>query len=192
MEDATPLHKKGKKDKKDNYRPVSILPTLSKCFEKCMFSQMPAYFDEIFSKYQYGFRKRYSSQQCLLVLLEKWKAVVGKGKVFGALLTDLSKTFDCLSHELLVAKLNVYGFTLPVLKLVHGYLSDRKQKTRVNNSYSTWFEILFGVPPGSILGSLFFNIFLADLFFILSETDIANYADDNMLALMTLMDLERV
>ena len=95
-------------------------------------------------------------------------------------------------YELLVAKLNVYGFTLPVLKLVYDYLSDRKQKTRVNNSYSTWFEILFGVPPGSILGPLFFNIFLVDIFFILSETDIANYADDNTLALMTLMDLERV
>ena len=141
-----PLHKKIKKDKKDSYRPVSILPTPSKCFEKCMFSQMSAYFDEIFSKYQYGFRKGYSSQQCLLALLEKWKAAVDKGKVFGALLTDLSKAFDCLNHELLVAKLNAYGFTLPALKLVHDYLSDRKQRTRVNNSYSTWFEILFGVP----------------------------------------------
>ena len=69
--DVTPLHKKEKKDKKDNYRPVSILPILSKCFEKCMFSQMSAYFDEIFSKYQYGFRKGYSTQQCLLALLEK-------------------------------------------------------------------------------------------------------------------------
>ena len=104
----------------------------------------------------------------------------------------MSKAFDCLNQELHIAKLNAYGFTLPALKLVHDYLSDRKQRTRVNNSYSTWLEILFGVPQGSILCPLLFNIFLADLFFILSETDIANYADDNMLALMTLMDLERV
>ena len=83
LADVTPLHKKGKKDKKDNYRPVSILPTLSKCFEKCMFSQMSAYFDEIFSKHRYGLRKGYSSQQCLLALLEKWKASVDKVKYSG-------------------------------------------------------------------------------------------------------------
>ena len=94
------------------------------------------------------------------------------------MLTDLLKAFDCLNHELLVAKLNAYGFTLPALKLVHDYLSDRKQRTRVNNSYSTWLEILFGVPQGSILVPMLYNI-LADLFFILSKIDIANYADDN-------------
>ena len=87
---------------------------------------MSAYFDEIFSKYQHVFRKGYSTQQCLLALLEKWKAAVDKGKVFGALLTDFSKSFDCLNHELLIGKLNVYGFTLPALKLVHDYLSDIK------------------------------------------------------------------
>ena len=103
---------------------------------------MSASFDEIFLKYQYGFRKGYITQQCLLALLEKWKTAVDKCKVFGALLTDLSKAFDCFNNELFIAKLNVYGFTLPALKLIHDYLSGIKQRTRVNDSYSTWFQIL--------------------------------------------------
>ena len=107
--DITPLHKKGKKDIKENYRPESILPNLSKIFEKCMFEQMPQFFENIFSKYQCGLRKGFSTQQCLLAMLEKWKRSVDNSKMFGALLTDLSKAFDCLDHELLIVKLNAYS-----------------------------------------------------------------------------------
>ena len=80
----------------------------------------------------------------------------------------MSKAFDCRNQELFIAKLNAYRFTLSALKLVHDYLSDSKHRTRVNNSYSTWFEIFFGVRQGSILGPLLFNIFFTDLFFILT------------------------
>ena len=83
-----------------------------------MFKQMPAYFESILSKYQCGFRKRFSPQRCLLAMAEKWKLAVDNKKTFGALLTDLSKVFDCLPHDLLVAKLNAYGFSLLVLRLV--------------------------------------------------------------------------
>ena len=99
--------------------------------------------DPILSKYQCGFRKGYSAQHCLLAMLEKWKNAVDKGKIFGALLTDLSKAFDSLSHDLLIAKLNAYGFSLPALKLVHSYLSNRKQRTKINNAHSSWEEIIF-------------------------------------------------
>ena len=99
--------------------------------------------------------------------------------MFGALFTDLSKAFDCLDHELLIAKLNAYGFSLNALKLVHNYLSNKKQRTRINSTYSSLLEIIFGVPQGSILRSLLFNIFLIDLFFTIEDTDIASYAIDN-------------
>ena len=181
LADITPAYKKGKKDMKENYRPVSILPNLSKIFEKLMFKEMSQFFDKIFSKYQCGFRKGFSTQQCLLAMLEKWKRSIDNGKSFGALLTDLSKAFDCLDHELLIAKLNAYGFHLSALKLIHDYLSNRKQRTKINSTYSTWHEILFGVPQGSILGPLLFNIYLIDLFFVIEDTDIASYADDNTL-----------
>ena len=112
-------------------------------------------------------------------MLEKWKRFVDNSKIFGALLTDLSKAFDCLDHELLIAKLNAYGFSLTALKLVHNYLSNRKQPTKINSSHSSLLEIVFRFPQGSILGPLLFNNFLIDFFFVIEDTDIASYADDN-------------
>ena len=112
-------------------------------------------------------------------MLEKWKKYIDKDKTFGALLTDLSKAFDCLDHEFLIAKLEAYGLTLPASKLIQNYLSNRKQITKMNSSYSEWLEIIFWVPQGAILGPLLLNIFLADLFFIVDDIEIASYADDS-------------
>ena len=111
-------------------------------------------------------------------MLEKWKSAVDNKRNFGALLTDLSKALNCLPHDLLRAKLNTHGFSLPALRLVQSYLSNRKQRTTTNSEFSSWEEILFGIPQGSILGPLLFNIFLCDLFFIMNDVEFASYADD--------------
>ena len=115
---------------------MSILPVISKIFEKLLCKQITVFIDPLLSKFQCGFRKGYGVQDCLLAMLEYWKSGVDEGKVFGALLTDLSKAFDCLSHELIIAKLNAYRFSLPALKLVQNYLSKRQQRTKINQSYS--------------------------------------------------------
>ena len=135
--------------------------------------------EPFFSKQQCVFRKAYSTQYCLLSMLEKWKSAVDKGKCLGALLTDLSKAFDCISHELILAKLHQYRFSLRALRLIHSYLTNRKQRTRLNGNYSSWEEILFGAPQRSILRPLLFNIFLCDFSLIMKETSFASYADDN-------------
>ena len=95
-----------------------------------------------------------------------------------ALLTDLSKAFDWLPHDLLIAKLHAYGCDLPSLKLLNCYLRNRCQRVKINNFYSSWAEILFGVPQGSILGPILFSILLSDLLLFIKNKDVANYADD--------------
>ena len=135
--------------------------------------------DSLLSKYLSGFRRGFSAQNCLLVMLKKWKSPVDKRKALGVVLTDVSKAYDCLSHELIIAKLNVYGFSLPALKLMQRYLSERKQRAKINQAYSSWEEILFGVSQGSIVGPILFNIFLSDLFLVVQNVDFSGYADDD-------------
>ena len=121
--DIVPVHKKKSKLSKENYWPIIILRNISKVYERCLHDQMSEFFDNIFSKYQCGFRKGYSAQHSLLVMIEEWKKVVDNGGAFGALLTDLSKAFDCIPHGLIIAKLEAHSFQIYALRLVYDYLS---------------------------------------------------------------------
>ena len=127
-----------------------------------MFKQISEYFEPILYKFQCGFRKWFSVQNGIL-----------------AIPTDLPKALNCFSHDLLLAKLNAYGFSLPPLRLVQSYLSNRKQRTTINSEFSSWEEIFFGVPQESNLGPLLFNIFSSNLFFIMNYVEFASYVDDN-------------
>ena len=118
-------------------------------------------------------------------MTEKWKKTVDNGGVFGALLTDLSKAFDCIPHDLIIAKLEAYGFHIDALKRIHDYLSNRKQRVKVNDAYSSWKNIFYDVPQGSILGPLLFYIHLCELFYFLEDLDIASYADDTTIYMVS-------
>ena len=96
------LYKKGGRTDKGNYRPVSILPAVSKVYERLLFRQINDFIEPKLSQFQCGFRKGYSTQYCLILLIETWKRSVDSKGAAGALLTDMSKAFDCLSHELLI------------------------------------------------------------------------------------------
>ena len=177
--DISPVHKKDDRNDKVNYRPVSILPAISKIYERLLFYQINDFIDKKLSMHQCGFRQQYNAQYCLILAVERWKRSLDQKGSYGALLTDLSKAFDCLLHDLLIAKLHAYGFDHKSLQLMHGYLTKRNQRVRINSNYSSWSEIITGVPQGSILGPLLFNIYLSDLFLFTNESNIANYADDN-------------
>ena len=114
-----------------------------------------------------------------MAVIEKWRKFLDIGDHAGALLTDLSKAFDCIDHELLIAKLHAYGFDNHALKFIYSYLKGRKQRTKINSSYSSFAEILFGVPQGSNFGPLLFNAYICDLFYDIDDLHFASFADDN-------------
>ena len=111
-------------------------------------------------------------------MVEKMLLFRDKKEVCGAIMTDLPKAFDCISHDLLIAKLNAYGFDQNALNIIHNYLFGRSQKTKASTSFSDFLDTLYYVPQSSILGPLLFSINLRDLFLSEYSSEFSNFADD--------------
>ena len=147
-----------------------------------MHNTLSEYFNDIFNPFLAAFRKGFGCQSTLLRLLEDWRKALDNHQSAAAVLMDLSKAFDCLPHNLLIEKLRAYGLAPDAINLLSSYLSDRVQQVIRGSHTSTWENIIKGVPQGSILGPLLFNVFLNDIFFFVNQAIIYNYADDNTLS----------
>ena len=134
-----------------NYRPVSVIPVVSKIYDRIMQKQILEYIDKHLSSHLCGYRKGYSTHTALISMLEKWQLSIDNKSFAGGVLMDLSKAFDTVNHQLLLAKLHTYGFSKQVSAIVCNYLSNRKQRIKINNIFSSWKDLMLGVPQESVL-----------------------------------------
>ena len=181
---VTPVFKTDKDDRQDkvNYRPISVTGTFSKILERYIQIKVNDYVESFLSIFIAAYRKKYSTNHVLIRLIENWKLHLDKKEFVGAVLMDLSKAFDSVPHDLLIAKMHAYGFDLDTLVLFFSYLKNRKQGVKVNNKVDNFMTLISGVPQGSILGPMLFNIFINDLIFFMENSDLSNYADDNTIS----------
>ena len=179
----TPVHKNGNKTDVNNYRAISLLPAINKLIEKITYEQFEGFilkykqFDEL----QYGYRRNYGTQDALCKLFSIISRALDKNKFVVAVFFDISKAFDSLNHKMLLFKLQKMGIRDKALKLIEHYLTNRFQFVRINDERSDSSPIRNGVPQGSNLGPLLFNMMLYDLKFVSTTSTIIKYADDIVL-----------
>ena len=146
-----------------------------------MKSQLMPFTENHLSVFLSAHRSSYSSQHVLIRLREEWRQKLYSDHFVGAVLTDPSKAFDCIPHDLLIAKLSAYRLSDEALAYIFLYLSGQKQSVKINNCYSIFQLILSEVPQGSILGPILLHIFVNDLILFIKQANLHNYADDNII-----------
>ena len=179
----TPIFKDGGRTVKSNHRPISVLPIISKLFEKLVFNQLYHYLKEngIFPSELSGFLHLHSTLTCLLKMSDGWYNGLDLGKLVGLVFIDLKKVFDTVDHDIFPKKLELYGVHQRELSWFRSYLYNRKQFCRVNGIDSDVGEIEVGVPKGSCLGPLLFLVYINDLLKAVQGSSVTLYADDTSL-----------
>ena len=177
---VTPIFKDGDKTNKSNYRPISVLPVISRLFEKLIFNQLYRYLNQngLLSENQSGFRELHSTVTCLLKNTDDWYSELDNGHLLGLVFIDLKKAFDTVDHQLLCKKLQHYGVCQRELAWFESYLTNRKQFCRIGGVDSNTEKIEVGVPQGSCLGPLLFLVYINDLPRGVKNSVTTMYADD--------------
>ena len=184
MAKVTPAFKGGDRDDLGNYRPISVLPTVARIFEKLVYDHMYAYFlnNDLLGDRQFGFRSLHSTALALSKVTNTWLLNLDSGRMSSVVLLDIQKAFDTVDHQILLDKLRCYGVSGDQLVFFASYLNNRQQCCNVNGKLSSTKRIRCGVPQGSILGPLLFIIYMNDLPLAVKEADITMYADDTSLS----------